>query len=137
MVCVNVSVVFPTVDQNFVRVSDYDGYPWHHFSTNSIVHSYSNLEFLSNVYHRFASPEELKAFEDSMINVEPLRNSRESKDYYPENSLIDMKLISPSSIRDLVDMYRIRWQHTQQTGVRNADKWRHLVENSHKNVRFY
>ena len=69
-----------------------------------------------------------------MINVEPLRNLKETKEYYPENSLIDMKLISPSSIRDLVDMYRIRWQHTQQTGIRDADKWRHLVENSNNNV---
>lgn len=72
-----------------------------------------------------------------MINVEPLRNLKETKEYYPENSLIDMKLISPSSIRDLVDMYRIRWQHTQQTGIRDADKWRHLVENSHNNVSFH
>ena len=72
-----------------------------------------------------------------MIHVKPLRNLKETKEYYPENSLIDMKLISPSSIRDLVDMYRIRWQHTQQTGIRDADKWRHLVENSHNNVSFH
>ena len=89
------------------------------------------------MFCRFASPEELKAFEESLIDVQPSsrHKSLEETGYYPDESLIDMKLISPNSIRDLVDMYRIRWQHTQQTGVRDAEKWRHLMENTHKNVR--
>ena len=94
------------------------------------------IHILFYMFFRFASPEELQAFEESLIDLQPSsrHKSLEKTGYYPDESLIDMKFISPNSIRDLVDMYRIKWQHTQQTGVRDAEKWRHLMENTHKNV---
>ena len=84
---------------------------------------------------RFTNPEELKALEESLMAVEPVeaRHKSPDREHYPESVLADMKLISPNSIRDLVDMYRIRWQHTKQTGVRDADKWRH-AQDSHRDV---